>query len=323
MAASLTPQGLAPREALADPVNILLVDDQPSRLLTYRAILGDLNENLIDASSGTEALKLLMVHDFALILLDVNMPGLDGFETANLIHQHPRFEKTPIIFITAINLSDLDRMRGYRLGAFDYVMVPIIPEILRSKVISLAELYRKRRTRGVNPPGGGQFRARGGKIARAGPAQRIVAPRQHRAQARNAQLRPKWAAFAHQARLIDQDQRRISSSPCSRRTAQSAGSLVNTVNAFTLAAPEEHPMHGAMSRQLSLLVRLIDDLLDVARIGRGQLTIKRADDAQCDHRLGHRAGLANAARNTCSTCSARSSTFRCADPARARGKSPI
>src|SRR4249920_197600 len=144
MAASLTPQEFAPREALTDPVSILLVDDQPSRLLTYRTILGDLNENLVDANSGTEALKLLMEHDFALILLDVNMPGLDGFETANLIHQHPRFEKTPIIFITAINVSDMDRMRGYKLGAVDYVMVPIIPEILRSKVMVLAELFRKR-----------------------------------------------------------------------------------------------------------------------------------------------------------------------------------
>ena len=86
-----------------------------------------------------------MERECALILLDVNMPGMDGFETASLIHQHPRFEKTPIIFVTAINVSDMDRMRGYKLGAVDYVTVPIIPEILRSKVVVLAELYRKRR----------------------------------------------------------------------------------------------------------------------------------------------------------------------------------
>ncbi|TLY52144.1 MAG: response regulator, partial [Gammaproteobacteria bacterium] len=97
-----------------NPVNILLVDDQPGRLLTYHTILADLRENLVDATSGAEALKLLMTRDFALVLLDVNMPGMDGFETANLIHEHPRFEKTPIIFVTAVNLSDLDRMRGYR-----------------------------------------------------------------------------------------------------------------------------------------------------------------------------------------------------------------
>ena len=131
--------------AQADPVNILLVDDQPSRLLAYRAVLGGLGENLVEASSGNEALRLLMTREFAVILLDVNMPGMDGFETANLIHEHPRFEQTPIIFVTAVNVSDMDRIRGYKLGAVDYVMVPIIPEILRSKVVVLAELYRKRR----------------------------------------------------------------------------------------------------------------------------------------------------------------------------------
>jgi len=129
----------------ADPVDILLVDDQPARLLAYRAILAPLAENLVEASSGAEALKHLMERECALILLDVNMPVMDGFETASLIHQHPRFEKTPIIFVTAVNVSDMDRMRGYKLGAVDYVTVPIIPEILRSKVMVLAELFRKRR----------------------------------------------------------------------------------------------------------------------------------------------------------------------------------
>jgi PAS domain S-box-containing protein len=128
-----------------EPVNILLVDDQPGRLLTYRAILEPLGERLVDASSGEEALRLLMEDEFAVILLDVNMPGMDGFETASLIHQHPRFERVPIIFVTAVNVTDMDRLRGYKLGAVDYVMVPVIPEILRSKVVVLAELYRKRR----------------------------------------------------------------------------------------------------------------------------------------------------------------------------------
>ena len=103
---AMTPQ------KLREPVNVLLVDDQPGRLLTYRAILEPLGDNLVDAASGTEALKRLMETEFAVILLDVNMPGMDGFETASLIHQHPRFEKTPIIFVTAVNVSDLDRLRG-------------------------------------------------------------------------------------------------------------------------------------------------------------------------------------------------------------------
>ena len=109
---------------MAAPVNILLVDDQPGRLMTYRAILEPLGEHLVDASSGEEALRLLMEDEYAVILLDVNMPGLDGFETASLIHQHPRFERVPIIFVTAVNVTDMDRLRGYKLGAVDYVMVP-------------------------------------------------------------------------------------------------------------------------------------------------------------------------------------------------------
>src|SRR5580693_8317334 len=125
--------------------NILLVDDQPARLLSYDVILRDIDENLVHAHSGTEALKLLMAREFAVILLDVNMPEMDGFETASLIHQHPRHEKTPIIFVTGVHVTDMDRLRGYKLGAFDYVYVPVVPEILRAKVSVLVELYDKRR----------------------------------------------------------------------------------------------------------------------------------------------------------------------------------
>ncbi|MDR3388179.1 MAG: response regulator [Rudaea sp.] len=125
--------------------NILLVDDQPARLLSYDVILRDLDENLVHARSGIEALKLLMAQEFAVILLDVNMPDMDGFETASLIHQHPRYEKTPIIFVTGVHVTDFDRLKGYKLGAFDYVYIPIVPEILRAKVSVLVELYHKRR----------------------------------------------------------------------------------------------------------------------------------------------------------------------------------
>lgn len=146
MAAPLSPP-MAPTIAATDqaPVNILLVDDQPGRLLTYRAILEPLGERLVEANSGEQALRRLMDDEYAVILLDVSMPGMDGFKTASMIHQHPRFEKTPIIFVTAVNVTDMDRLRGYKLGAVDYVMVPVIPEILRSKVVVLAELYRRRR----------------------------------------------------------------------------------------------------------------------------------------------------------------------------------
>src|SRR5262245_39271675 len=125
--------------------NILLVDDQPGKLMSYEAILADLGENLVLARSGREALQQLLRREFALILLDVVMPEMDGFETAALIREHPRLEHTPIIFLTALSTSDLDRMRGYKLGAVDYVFAPVVPEILRAKVAVFVELHRKRR----------------------------------------------------------------------------------------------------------------------------------------------------------------------------------
>ncbi len=128
-----------------DKANILLVDDQPARLLSYEAILTGLKQNLVRAESGTEALQRLMEMEFAAILLDVNMPGMDGFETAAMIREHPRFEKTPIIFVTGVHVTDFDRLKGYQMGAVDYVYVPVIPEILRSKVQVLVQLYLQRR----------------------------------------------------------------------------------------------------------------------------------------------------------------------------------
>jgi len=128
-----------------EPVNILLVDDQPAKLLSYEVVLRDLNENLIQATSATEALNLLLKNDVAVVLIDVCMPDLDGFELAAMIREHPRFQKTAIIFISAVLLSDTDLLRGYEMGAVDYVPVPVVPELLRAKVRVFAELYRKTR----------------------------------------------------------------------------------------------------------------------------------------------------------------------------------
>ena len=110
-----------------------------------RSILSELGQNLVSARSGLEALEKLMQQEFAVVLLDVSMPDMDGFETARLIHEHPRFEKTPIIFVTGVHVSELDRLKGYKVGAVDYVSIPVVPEILRSKVAVLVELYLKRR----------------------------------------------------------------------------------------------------------------------------------------------------------------------------------
>lgn len=130
---------------LREPVNILLVDDQPAKLLSYEVILGELGENLIKANSASEALGALLKTDVAVVLVDVCMPELDGFQLAEMIRGHPRYEKTAIIFISAIQVTDLDRIRGYKSGAVDYVPVPVIPEILRAKVRIFTELYRKNR----------------------------------------------------------------------------------------------------------------------------------------------------------------------------------
>ena len=128
-----------------EKVNILLVDDQPAKLLSYEVILQELGENLLSASSGAEALGHLLRHEIAVVLVDVCMPDLDGFELAAMIREHPRCEKTAIIFISAIHLTEMDRLRGYEMGAVDYVPVPVVPEVLRAKVKIFAELYRKTR----------------------------------------------------------------------------------------------------------------------------------------------------------------------------------
>jgi PAS domain S-box-containing protein len=126
-----------------EKVNILMVDDQPAKLLSYEVILAELGENLLKATSGKEALEALLKTDIAVILMDVSMPDLDGFELADLIRQHPRFQRTAIIFISAVYLTDLDRLKGYQRGAVDYISVPVVPELLRAKVSIFAELHRK------------------------------------------------------------------------------------------------------------------------------------------------------------------------------------
>jgi signal transduction histidine kinase len=255
------------------PVNILLVDDQPGRLLTYRAILEPLGERLVEASSGTEALQRLMDEEFAVILLDVNMPGMDGFETASLIHQHPRFEKTPIIFVTAVNVTDMDRLRGYKLGAVDYVMVPIIPEILRGKVLVLAELFRKRREL--------QLANRALQVEKARELEGLNASlRQANAElaARNMDLRNEIGERAlAEERLRDADRRKDEFlATLAHELRNPLAPLLNALNVRRLSAPDtEEPLQALMERQMALLVRLIDDLLDVARITRGKLVLRR------------------------------------------------
>jgi PAS domain S-box-containing protein len=162
-----------------EKVNILLVDDQPAKLLAYEVILKELGENLVIAASGREALEFLLKNEVAVILVDVCMPELDGFELAAMIREHPRFQKTAMIFISAIQVSDIDRLRGYEMGAVDYVPVPVIPEVLRAKIRVFAELYRKTRQ-----------------------LERFNAELEHRVRARTAELEES------NGRLVESEQRR-------------------------------------------------------------------------------------------------------------------
>lgn len=162
-----------------EKVNILLVDDQPAKLLAYEVILKELGENLVAVASGREALEYLLKNEVAVILLDVCMPELDGFELAAMIREHPRFQKTAMIFISAIQVSDIDRLRGYEMGAVDYVPVPVVPEVLRAKIRVFAELYRK-----------------------TAQLERLNAELEHRVRARTSELEESTA------KLIESEQRR-------------------------------------------------------------------------------------------------------------------
>jgi signal transduction histidine kinase/ActR/RegA family two-component response regulator len=126
-------------------VNILLVDDQQAKLLSHEAILAGIGENLLKASSASQAFECLLKNEIALVLIDVCMPDLDGFELAAMIREHPRFEATAIIFVSAIMMTYPDQLRGYQLGGVDYVPVPVVPELLRAKVKVFVDLYRKTR----------------------------------------------------------------------------------------------------------------------------------------------------------------------------------
>src|SRR3989440_399121 len=126
---------------MEEKVNILVVDDLPDKLLAFQVVLEGLGQNLVMVNSGSDALRELLQHEFAVVLLDVNMPDIDGIETAELIRQHKKTAHIPIIFVTAY-ADEMQTARGYQLGAVDYILSPIVPEILRSKVRVFVELYR-------------------------------------------------------------------------------------------------------------------------------------------------------------------------------------
>jgi signal transduction histidine kinase len=244
-----------------DKVNILLVDDQPARLMSYESILSELGQNLVMARSGLEALERLMASEFAVVLLDVNMPGMDGFETASLIHEHPRFEKTPIIFVTGVHVSELDRLQGYQLGAVDYVSIPVVPEILRSKVAVLVELYCQRR----------ELQQLNQSLAEANTA---LAQANSTLQAeKNRELEELNTTLRDANRLKDEFLAMLAHEL--RNPLAPIHNAVQLMRNPVLPAAQFGWARDVIERQVGHLTRLVDDLLDVSRITRGKINVNR------------------------------------------------
>lgn len=237
-----------------------MVDDQPSKLLSYETILGSLGENLIRATTGQEALSLLLKHEVAVVLMDVCMPDVDGFELASMIRQHPRYQKTAIILISAIHLADVDRVKGYEVGAVDYVPVPVVPEILRAKVSVFIDLYRKTRE-----------------------LERLNVELEERVKERTADLE------ALAVRLQEADRRK------DQFLATLAHELRNPLAPIATAAkilhqratddPQIQMAQRIIDRQSAHLTRLVEDLLDLSRISRNKLELRleRIDLANVIH----------------------------------------
>jgi signal transduction histidine kinase len=246
---------------ITERVNILLVDDQASRLLSYESILEELGQNLISARSGEEALQRLLEHDFAVVLLDVSMPGMDGFETAALIHDHPRFESIPIIFVTGIHDSEFDALKGYRLGAVDYVSIPIVPEILRSKVTVLVELYCQRRElQRLN-----QSLAEANATLQNEKALELERVN-HNLENANSALRD---ADRHKDEFIAILAHEL------RNPLAPIRSAVDIMSLMQLEHPQLRWAREVIDRQTTHLSRLVDDLLDVSRISRGTIKLSK------------------------------------------------
>jgi signal transduction histidine kinase len=272
-----------------DKVNILLVDDQPARLLSYETILADLGQNLIQARSGLEALEKLMKDDFAVVLLDVSMPGMDGFETASLIHEHPRFERTPIIFVTGVHVTELDRLKGYKLGAVDYVYIPVVPEILRSKVSVLVELHLQRR----------ELQNLNRSLEEAN--RRLELANTNLQAEKTRELETLNQTLKRANTDLEQTNRVLQGEVAERARAEAAlkeadrhkdeflavlahelrnplapiRNAVEIMRRSALTDPQLSWSRDVIERQVKHLTRLVDDLLDVSRITRGNINLSR------------------------------------------------
>jgi len=247
-----------------EKLNVLMVDDQPAKLLTYEAILSGLGETLIKAATAREALSVLLKEEVAVVLMDVNMPELDGFELAALIRQHPRCQKTAIIFVSAVHLTDLDRLRGYESGAVDYVSVPVVPEILRAKIGVFLDLYRK-----------------------SAELERLNRSLEQRVSERTAELEDTVRRLRENELRLRQQGDALAETDRRKNEfiAMLAHELRNPLQPIRTAIElARHPNVGqeqlrlgrdVIDRQVNQLVRLIDDLMDASRITSGKLKLVR------------------------------------------------
>jgi signal transduction histidine kinase len=225
-------------------LSVLVVDDQPGKLLTYRAILEGIEAHVDFVGSARDALELLLRREFAVVVVDVCMPELDGFELAAMIREHPRCERTAVIFVSGVHLTEFDRLKGYQVGAVDYLPVPIVPEILRAKVNVFLELHRKTRELELLNR---DLEAR--VVERTAELERAARQKDEFLAVLAHELRNPLAPIRSAAHLLT-----LPNAP-----AGIAGKAAEVIN-----------------RQVNHLVRLTDDLVDISRITRGMVEITRA-----------------------------------------------
>ncbi len=238
------------------PPDILVVDDDPGNLAAIEVALGELGRNLVKARSGEEALRHLLAQDFALILLDVNMPGMDGFETARVVRERPRSRHVPIIFVTAYNREDTDLiLRGYSLGAVDFMFKPIVPEVLRAKAAVFVELQN-----------------RTAEVQRQ--AERLREMERRELEQRMQEERQRWEAQA----LREENQRKDEFLAVLAHELRNPLSPLVTglelIKCYDIQHDGLDRVRESMERQVRHLIRLVDDLLDVSRISRGKITLR-------------------------------------------------
>jgi signal transduction histidine kinase len=244
-------------------IDVLAVDDNERNLLALAAALEDLDVNVVGVRSGTEALRRLLTSDFALIILDVAMPEMDGLETASLIRARERSRRVPIIFLTAFAGTSEEMLRGYSLGAVDYLMKPILPEVLRAKVEVFADLFRKSR-----------------QIERQASLLREAQEKAHQRELENARRRWEREALEREAAEMA-EAARLKDEFIALLSHELRNPLAAVVHALELlrrhapaAADTRAPLETA-ARQAAHLGRLVDDLLDVGRMTAGKIELRR------------------------------------------------